>query len=372
MKSSSRSLPRSSCLLIAAAGLSCLILAGGCARQSDEPAPDYGPIFFPAPPVPARVQYLGAISSPADLTRPKTTFADFILGAEPIRHALVKPISAIINGEKLYVCDTILNTVLIYDLATGEANRLPGDRANGKIKQPNNITIDENGRIYVADKERGALLIYDRDGMFVDAWGRPGEVLPVAVAVGDEALYVCDVLDHEIEIWDRNDGRLLSTFGGKGVHPGQFHFPTQIAFDPDGNLVVTDSFNFRVQVFTPEGELIRQIGEGGTGLGQFALPKGMAVDSRGRIYVADARFANVQIFDKDGKLLLFFGGPGPDLGNLDLPAGVSVHPWPALPWFEQRVADGFDPEFVVVVVNQKAGKFINFFAIARDTEGGEP
>ncbi len=372
MKHPSRSPSRSSHPLIVAAGLSCLVLFSGCLRRADRPADDYGPIFFPAPPVKARVQYLGAISSPADLTRPKATFADFILGARPARHALVKPISAVINDGKLYICDTVLNTVLIYDLATGEADRLPGDRANGKIKQANSITIDEDGRIYVTDKDRGAILIYDRDGKFVDAWGRPGEVLPVAMAVRDESLYICDVLDHEIEIWDRSDGHFVSAFGGKGVHPGQLYYPTQIAFDPDGNLLVTDSFNFRVQVFTPEGETIRQIGEGGTGLGQFALPKGMAVDGRGRVYVADARFANVQIFDKDGKLLLFFGGPGPDLGNLDLPAGVSVHPWPALPWFEQRVDDSFDPEFVVVVVNQKADKFINFFAVARDEEAGEP
>jgi len=65
---------------------------------------------------------------------------------------MVKPIQALLRGSRLYICDTILNTVLIYDLATGEAGRLPGDRGMGKIKQPNNMAFDEAGRLYVATR----------------------------------------------------------------------------------------------------------------------------------------------------------------------------------------------------------------------------
>lgn len=349
-----------------------LMSTAGCNRRVGTPPRDRGPIFFPPPPVQPRVQYLGAVSSSADLPRPRRPFADFILGPAPLRYPLVKPISALISGTKLYVCDTILNSVLVYDLATGEAGPLPGDRANGKIKQPNNIAVDEMSRLYVADKDRGALLIYDSEGFFEYAWGRPGEVQPVAVAVAPEVLYVCDILDHEIEVWDRRDGHLLSSFGGKGSEPGQFYLPTQLAIDPHGNLVVTDTGNFRVQVLSPTGEPLRQIGGMGTGLGRFAWPKGMDVDDRGRIYVADSRLANVQIFDEMGRLLLFFGGPGPDRGNLDLPAGLSVHPWPPIPWLENRLAEGFDPEFLVIVVSQKGQGFINFFAVARAAEDEKP
>jgi hypothetical protein len=93
------------------------------------------------------------------------------------------------------------------------------------------------------------------------------------------------------------------------------------------------------------------------------------VDGQGRLYVADARFANVQIFDPKGRLLLFFGGPGKDLGNLDVPAGVRVYPWPPIPWLARRVAPGFDPEYLVIVVNQRGEGKINFFAVSRVARG---
>jgi sugar lactone lactonase YvrE len=323
-------------------------------------------LFFPPPPEAARLQYLGSISSERDLPRKQSGFADLVLGEKPETFPLVKPIAALLAGARLYVCDTVLNTVITYDLATGEGGNLKGDRGNGKIQQPNNITLDADGKFYVCDKLRGAVLVYGPDEEFIAAWGRPKEVQPVAVAIGKQHLYVCDVKDHEIEVWDRATGAYQRAFGEKGTGPGQFFFPTQIALDSQGNLWVTDTGNFRVQEFTPEGKFIKQIGKHGTALGHFAWPKGMDLDAHDQLFVVDARFANVQVFDPSGKLLLFFGAPGPDGGNLDLPAGLHVQPWPAgVPWLQERLAPGFQPEELVTVVSQKGAGFVNFFAVAR-------
>ncbi|GAB4321398.1 MAG: SBBP repeat-containing protein [Candidatus Sumerlaeia bacterium] len=337
----------------------------GCARG---PAPSVRePLLFPLPPLPPRVQYLGAVSSPKDLPRRRNAFAEFILGPEPIRYPLAKPIAAALSGSRLYICDTTLNTVLMYDLVTGEARPLLGDRGMGKIQQPNNIATDDQGHIYVADKMRGAVLVYGPDEQFMTAWGRPGEIEPVAVAVGSDRLYVADVKNHRIEVWSRTDGAPIRTIGQLGNEPGEFQFPTQLTLDAAGSLYVTDTGNARVQKFSPGGELLAHFGQFGRALGHFAWPKGMDVDGRGRIYVADSRFCNVQIFDPEARLLLFFGGPGPDRGNLDLPAGLKVYPWPGgIPWLEQKLAPGFEPEFLVIVVSQKGEGLINFYAVRAD------
>lgn len=350
--------------------VACLLVVGllGCQRSqvAVSEASQQAPLFFPPPPHLPHVQYLGAINSPADLPRQRDTFADFLLGEEPVRYPVIKPISAAISGTKLYVCDMTMGTVLVYDLNTGEAGPLAGDRGMGKINKPNNIEIDDEGRIYVADKARQAVLVYGPDGEFIDGWGRPGEVLPVAVAVGENEMYVCDIKDHQIEVWDRSTGEFLRAFGRKGVLPGQFVFPTQITIGPDGNLYVTDTANFRIQKLTPAGDALQSFGHHGTALGELAWPKGMDVDARGLVYVADSRFANVQIFNPEGQLLLFFGGPGPDNGNLDLPAGLTVMPWPSLPILEQKLAPGFVPESLVIAVSQKGMGLINFYAVAGD------
>lgn len=348
-----------------------LLLCASCARVAPTTA-KAAPLYFPPPPAQARLQYLGSISSPADLPRKQSGFADLVLGEEPLRFPLAKPISALLIGPRLLVCDTVLNTVLIYHLDTGEASFLQGDRANGKIQQANHITQDAAGRIYVSDKLRGAVLVYGPDEQFVAAWGRPGEVQPVAAAFSGDLMYVCDVKDHEVEVWEAATGKFLRSFGGTGSGPGEFFFPTQVACDAQGNVWVTDTGNFRVQQFDATGKFVRQIGKQGTALGQFAWPKGMDLDSQGNLFVADARFANVQIFDAQGRLLLYFGSPGPGGGNLDLPAGLRVQPWPSgVAWFEERLAPGFTPRELVIVVSQKGAGYINFFALAAPAMAAE-
>jgi len=57
-------------------------------------------------------------------------------------------------------------------------------------------------------------------------------------------------------------------------------------------------------------------------------------------------------------------------GQQDLPAGLRVHPWPSgVAWFEQRLAKGFNPSALVIVVSQKGAGFINFFALAAQEQG---
>jgi predicted CXXCH cytochrome family protein len=242
--------------------------------------------------------------------------------------------------DGLYVCDTDLNTVMIYDLATGEAHRLKGDSGAGKIRKPNGLDFSDDGRMFIADKLRGSVLVYGPDEAFVGAWGRPGRVAPVSVAVGKKSLYVCDIQDHEIEQWDLDTGAFLSAFGGQGHEPGLFSLPTHVTLDAKGHVYVSDTGNFRVQKLSSDGKPLQQFGGAGRQPGRFAWPKGEGTDGQGRVYVADSRFCNVQIFDAQGRLLLFFGGPGPEMGNLDLPASVQVVPWPMLDWFDQRVAPG--------------------------------
>ena len=342
------------------------LLTTACNLPKSTPAAPAQTLFFPPPPERPRVQYLGAISSLKDLPSQQSHFADFLLGTDTESFFLVKPINSILVGSQLYICDTVLNTVIIYDLEKGGGHYLAGDKGMGKIKQPNNIAIDEEGRIYIADKKRQAVLVYGRDESFITAYGRPGEVEPVAVAIRGNLMYVCDMKDKEIEVWDRNDGKFLRTFGGKGDEPGKFVWPSYVALDAQGNIYVTDQGHFCIQKFDPSGKFIRKFGENGIAFGKFSMPRGLDLDARGRIYVVDSRFCNVQIFNPEGELLMFFGGPGKDNGNLDLPAGIRLYPWPSLNSLTKRLAPGFDPEFLAVVVNQEGKGKINFYAVARE------
>ena len=101
------------------------------------------------------------------------------------------------------------------------------------------------------------------------------------------------------------------------------NFPTNL-FVSNGKLYVTDTGNFRVQIFDLEGSYLSGFGKVGDSPGQLARPKGVAVDKDGHIYIVDAAFDNFQIFDEEGRLYLFVGSAGHRPGYFWLPAGIHI------------------------------------------------
>ena len=100
--------------------------------------------------------------------------------------------------------------------------------------------------------------------------------------------------------------------GGRGTGKGEFDLPAGIAVDRNGNFLVADTNNGRIEKFSPTGTFLDIIGTKGSGQGQLSAPNGVAVDQHGNIYVADAGNHRVQKLSADGKLIAEWKGPGPD------------------------------------------------------------
>jgi sugar lactone lactonase YvrE len=100
--------------------------------------------------------------------------------------------------------------------------------------------------------------------------------------------------------------------GGRPFGKHQLNSPTGIALDADGNVLVADTNNGRIEKFSPTGAFLSIIGTKGTGQGQLAAPNGVAVDHAGNIYVADASNHRVEKLGADGRLIAEWKGP--DLG----------------------------------------------------------
>lgn len=338
-------------------------LVGGllaCARAPERaPAP---PVFYPPPPDVPRVQYLTSIASARDLPRRRSGFAEFLFGPEEGVRRLVKPYGVAMRGARLYVCDTILNNVLVLDLVSGRVDTLVSNIGADSLRNPINIAIAPDGTKYVADAGRHQVVVFDADDRLVGAFGRPGEMTPVDVAVDGERLLVADTEHDEIEFRDRATGARLGAAGQSGHRLGEFHTPTNVAVAPDGTILVSDTQNFRIQRLEATGAPRDVLGALGVGLGQFARPKGVAVDPEGRICVVDAAFNNVQIFDPAGQLLMFFGGFGPDRSNLDLPADVTIVDDPeSLALFRHHVAPGHALSHLILVSSQFGEPRINVY-----------
>jgi DNA-binding beta-propeller fold protein YncE len=280
-----------------------------------------------------------------------------------------KPYGVAMDRGRLYICDTVLNNVLVYDLERGGVRPLSSNIGADILRNPINIAIGPDGTKYVADALRHQVVVFGSEDQYLTSWGRPGEVTPCDVAVAGDLLLVADVASDEVEIWDRATGEPLRVIGSPGNEPGQFHGPTNIAIAPDGTLYVTETHNFRVQHLTLDGEVLSVFGEIGTGFGRFSRPKGVAVDPSGRVYVVDAGFSNVQIVDEAGRLLMFISGPGPDPSHLDLPADVEIVTDPeTVARFAEHVAPGQRLSHLILVSSQFGEARVNIYGFLAQPE----
>jgi len=103
-----------------------------------------------------------------------------------------------------------------------------------------------DNRLYLLSSIGSQVLVYNMDGMPVDAVERTEVKSPSAIEVDpDGQIYIADDFDNTIKIY--YDGKLQASYGGSGATPGRFHHITDLYYD-QGLLYVADSFNRRVQV----------------------------------------------------------------------------------------------------------------------------
>ena len=97
--------------------------------------------------------------------------------------------------------------------------------------------------------------------------------------------------------------------GGRGSGNGQFDSPTGLAIDRNGNVLVADTNNSRIEKFAPTGTFLSNMGIKGNGYGQLSAPNGIAIDRAGNIYVADASKHRVEKLAPDGTVIDEWKGP---------------------------------------------------------------
>uniref|UniRef100_A0A8D2Q2I0 RING-type E3 ubiquitin transferase n=1 Tax=Zosterops lateralis melanops TaxID=1220523 RepID=A0A8D2Q2I0_ZOSLA len=102
-----------------------------------------------------------------------------------------------------------------------------------------------------------------------------------------------------------NEGQFRLRFGVRGRSPGQLQRPTGVSVDTNGDIIVADYDNRWVSVFSPEGKFKTKLGAG-----RLMGPKGVAVDRNGHIIVVDNKACCVFIFQPNGKLVARFGSRG--------------------------------------------------------------
>src|SRR5439155_6836816 len=154
-----------------------------------------------------------------------------------------------------------------------------------------------------------------QSGRLEKVWGRagssPGRLFrPRAIAIDkSDLLYIVDMTP-QIQIFTA-DGKLIRSWQPPKFDTGK---PSGLSFDNAGNLLVADTHNFRILVYTPEGKLLDGQTMGGTcgnGDGEFQFVTDAAQDVAGNYYVAQyGEYDRIQKFSPQRQFLLSWGEHG--------------------------------------------------------------
>jgi DNA-binding beta-propeller fold protein YncE len=339
---------------IIATGLAAILLPFAGYARSLKSAP--APVFYPLPPDEPRIQYLTSFSSEREL-QGQRKFFEYIVGAPTTSRAIVKPYGIAAGPGKYYVCDTGASAVGIADLKKRSLKFFQPSGV-GVLSLPVNIAVDTDGTRYITDTQRNMVLVYNGDN-YAGSIGAPNEMKPCGVALSKSRIYVTDLQNHCVRVYDKTSRNLLSTFPKPGSDKkATLYSPTNVATDQQGHVYVSDTGGFCVNVYDADGKFLRNFGGIGLMPGQFARPKGIAVDRQGLIYVVDASTELVQLFNPDGRILMYFGDP--THGATGLPAGIAID-YDNVGQFQRYVAPGFTVEYLILVANQTGGNKISVF-----------
>ncbi|UCG55336.1 MAG: hypothetical protein JSV32_03760 [Dehalococcoidia bacterium] len=187
------------------------------------------------------------------------------------------------------------------------------------------ISIDSDDNVYVFNRSKRPMIVFDRDGKEISSWGENLFKRPHGSIMTPEGhIFLTDDHSHVVYKFTK-DGELLMTLGKKdqpsdtGHRPGidiferisfikragdPFNMPTGVAISSIGDIFVSDGYgNARVHKFNKDGKLLFSWGGPGAEPGQFRLPHNIWIDKEDRVWIADRENHRVQIFDTAGKFL---------------------------------------------------------------------
>ncbi|XP_014206640.1 E3 ubiquitin-protein ligase TRIM71-like [Copidosoma floridanum] len=234
----------------------------------------------------------------------------------------------------IIVADRSNNRIMIYSSA-GQLIRQFGSHGSGagQFDRPAGIVVDARKRVVVVDKDNHRVQVLTMEGTHLFMFGQKGSMCgqfnyPWDVAVNSECqILVTDTRNHRIQQFSAN-GTFLRKFGFESTPVAwkTFDSPRGVAFDPNGEVVITDFNTHRVIRIDSEFAGFNYLCDKNGPL-VFSRPQGLLVDDEGNYIVADSKNCQVLVFKSNGDFRGQIGMTGHhQAGELDRPSGMALTP----------------------------------------------
>jgi hypothetical protein len=168
------------------------------------------------------------------------------------------------------------------------------------------VRVDKDDNVWVVDEGANMVIKFNPQGLVTMVLGRK-----------DEAI---DYLEEFLEDAAHTERGRNSRPGAGGGRGGSFGRPTDVTWDTQGNIFVSDGYNnSRVAKFNKDGDFVKSVGVRGNGPLQFSTPHAITSDAKGNIYVADRGNNRIQVLDPDLNLIR-------TISNVRAPWAVCITP----------------------------------------------
>ncbi len=153
------------------------------------------------------------------------------------------------NGS-FYVSDGYVNQRVVRYTKDGDYVKHWGSKGTGnsQFDIAHDITVDRDGKLYVADRTNNRIQVFDAEGNFLNKWTGIGQPWGLYYASRDNAIFMCDGENNRV-VKLNLDGQIIGTLGSFGKAPGKFDFAHHLAVDSSGAIYVAEIKNWRVQKF---------------------------------------------------------------------------------------------------------------------------
>ena len=206
------------------------------------------------------------------------------------------------HEDNVWLTDTMLHQVFKYDkegnllMTLGEAG-VPGlDQA--RFNAPTDVAVAPNGDFYVGDGYGNSRVVkFDKDGKFLLEWGTPGDgpgefANPHGLSLDSQGrVYVADRYNARIQIFD-SEGNFLAQWKSEELgRPWSICIRDDFAYIVDGGDQDPEGpARSRLLKCDLQGNILEKWGSYGNAAGQMVLPHDLAVDSHGHVYAGEVHY----------------------------------------------------------------------------------
>ncbi len=213
---------------------------------------------------------------------------------------LVQPMGVAVDTQgNVYVGSDGQNTIAGYTPAGDKFLVIE----EGEIQMPNDMVFDSEDNLYVVDSKANLIKVFSPNGFRIgdigatdiedDALSFPAALAIHYPSADDGRLYIADQKNSLIREYNL-EGELLNSFGGPAAAfsdnwEGKFVRVQSLAIDAQGSLHALDVHQNLVEVFElPTGTYIDYYGSFGPQQGELNLPLDIHIDPEGNAIIANA------------------------------------------------------------------------------------